>query len=596
MRTTAQRLHTSTSASSRMTSSGSAKLFGPRSPWRLNDLTFKPYTSITHCEAFYPQQKLASEDRVVISAEYLPATNKRVVKPALTEVQQKNLLQRLWHWILRRLQGARESAVLTARMLEIAIRLSPLTLLTPLAMLVDYIKNPNNKYVNDRAERNKNAVSDFAWEYFMKSMQALGPCFVKLCQWVATRRDIFPPQVCDRLAALHDRGYAHSWSHTDRVLRENFGDYQAKGLTLEKTALGCGSAAQVYRGMLKVTDPQTGQVTDKPVAVKILHPRFEKLVRRDLWLLTSVADSLHSLPIKRVQLLNLPNAAYNFGVILQRQADLSLEAANLETFRHNFEKARKKKHGQTQVSFPQPMPGWSGPEVLVEELIQDAKPIAEFLKDDSKEGQQVRKELAAPLLRAFLKMVFTDNFVHADLHPGNVLIQTTTVKSQPSSWFPFFNTTSTEPEKTREQHTIVFLDAGIASSLSHNDLLNLLDLFRAVLTNSGEHAGRLMVERAKNKRDHTPEEVDAFSRGIGALVSEFHDNRKAGGLSLGAVRIGSLLSRVLDLCRVYSVEIDPAMASIVISTLILEGLGRSLEPDLNLMEFALPFVLNRGGV
>ena len=162
-------------------------------------------------------------------------------------------------------------------------------------------------------------------------------------------------------------------------------------------------------------------------------------------------------------------------------------------------------------------------------------------------------------------------------------------------------TTTTEqanPNKveTITKRTIVFLDAGIATTLSPSDQRNLIDLFRAVILNQGGTAGRLMVERAKYERcSQTPGGVQAFSKGIGDLVAEFHDNRKA-GLTLGAVRIGSLLSRVLGLCRIHGVEIDPAMASIVVSTLVLEGLGRSLEPSLNLMDFAMPFVLGRGKV
>lgn len=73
--------------------------------------------------------------------------------------------------------------------------------------------------------------------------------------------------------------------------------------------------------------------------------------------------------------------------------------------------------------------------------------------------------------------------------------------------------------------------------------------------------------------------VAAFATGVGEIVSEFHSTRKS-GLSLGAVQIGSLLGRVLDLCRSHGTEIDPAMSSAVVSTLVLEGLslGRSLEP------------------
>ena len=65
------------------------------------------------------------------------------------------------------------------------------------------------------------------------------------------------------------------------------------------------------------------------------------------------------------------------------------------------------------------------------------------------------------------------------------------------------------------------------------------------------------------------------------------------GLTLGAVRVGALLGRVLDLCRRYQVEIDPAMSSVVVSMLVLEGLGRSLDPDLNLMKAAMPFLIGK---
>lgn len=169
-----------------------------------------------------------------------------------------------------------------------------------------------------------------------------------------------------------------------------------------------------------------------------------------------------------------------------------------------------------------------------------------------------------------------------------------------SLWNPFSRTRRHSDLKQKNEtdliakRSIVFLDAGIAISLSRNDQRNLIDLFRAVIFNNGEKAGRLMVERAKYERCSEVDGcVDSFSKGIGDIVSEFHDNRKE-GLTLGAVRIGGLLSRVLDLCRTHGVEIDPAMASVVISTLVLEGLGRSLSPDLDLLTFAKPFVIGIG--
>jgi aarF domain-containing kinase len=177
------------------------------------------------------------------------------------------------------------------------------------------------------------------------------------------------------------------------------------------------------------------------------------------------------------------------------------------------------------------------------------------------------------------------------------LVKTALVSKTPSLWTSLFgDQDSTIQQDEQIKRSIVFLDAGISTSLGSNDQKNLIDLFRAVIFNDGNRAGRLMVERAKHERCSQVEGcVDAFADGINDIVSEFHDRRKE-GLTLGAVRIGVLLSRVLDLCRIHGVEIDPAMANVVISTLVLEGLGRSLSPDLDLLTFAKPFVLGRGKV
>jgi aarF domain-containing kinase len=263
----------------------------------------------------------------------------------------------------------------------------------------------------------------------------------------------------------------------------------------------------------------------------------------------------------------------------------------LRQFRANFYRNDQEEE-RSEIIFPRPVEGWVSEKVLVETYVHSAVPISHYLSDSTPQGRQVRKELAGPLLRAFLKMVFVDNLVHGDLHPGNVQVMTINRNGSNDDG----STKHAGNNNNTVQRKIVFLDAGIATSLAPADQQNLHDLFRAVVLNDGRTAGRLMVERAQFERCSQIEGgVDSFASGIADIVSEFHDRRKE-GLTLGAVRVGSLLGQVLDLCRLYGVEIDPAMANIVISTLVLEGLGRSLEPSLNLFEFAIPFVLGRGRV
>lgn len=280
-------------------------------------------------------------------------------------------------------------------------------------------------------------------------------------------------------------------------------------------------------------------------------------------------------------MLNLPRATENFVDILERQIDLSQEGSNLDKFNKNFS-------ASTSIAFPRPH--YTGQSCLVEDYVGDAVPISHYLHDDTAEGMARRRKLAGPLLRAFLKMVFVHNFVHCDIHPGNVLVQ----KNAPTTASfidTIMNVFRGEEQSDDDSYTIVFLDAGIVTQLNENDQKNLKDLFKAVILNEGKEAGRLMVERAKYERCSDVEGgIEAFSEGISEIVSEFHDRRKQ-GLTLGVVNIGTLLTKVLDLCRVYQVEIDPSMANVVMSTIVLEGLGRSLAPDLNLIQCAIPYVL-----
>mmetsp|Transcript_16723 Transcript_16723/g.31509 ORF Transcript_16723/g.31509 Transcript_16723/m.31509 type:complete len:688 (-) Transcript_16723:183-2246(-) len=561
----------------------------------------------------------------------------------------------------------RQTFFVITRGMEILARLSPLLVLTPTAIAVSYIhpiwrkyaptlfylpsltiESSSNRSQLDRKDNddiftmqfqgsnitsqqqqnqqqyhhhhNTTWASDLAWTYTLHTLQSLGPAFVKLAQWAATRRDLFPVHVCNRLSELHDTAWIHDWKHTHDALVDAFGeDYEARGLIVARSGgsgggsrmdcgsgngknggvLGSGSAAQVHRGTLTIpADISGGSINDtsssprtrtRNVAIKVLHPNTRQLVARDLDLMRHVAHFVdRCIPLKIVKMLSLPRAVSNFADTVERQVDLRIEGRNLTSFRRNFgcigyycegdEFTTSSSHPPRAIDFPRPEMEWVSERVLVEEYAGDgALPISRYLADDSPEGLEVRKRLAGPLLRAFLKMVFVDNFIHADLHPGNVLVRA--IPSRTNS--------------QRVDHTIIFLDAGIATSLLPNDRNNLRDLFKAVVLNDGYSAGALMVERARYERcTSIPGGKHAFATGVSNIVSEFHDRRKQ-GLTLGAVRVGALLGKVLDLCRRYGVEIDPAMSSVVVSMLVLEGLGRSLDPDLNLMKAAVPYLLVR---
>lgn len=265
--------------------------------------------------------------------------------------------------------------------------------------------------------------------------------------------------MCNRLSELHDMASTHSLQYTRHKLTEAFGDYNAKGLFVYEKVLGSGSAAQVHKGTLV-----SASGNPKTVAIKVLHPNTRLLVERDLALMQHIAEFIDTfIPLQMIRMLSLPRAVSNFSDIMKRQVDLRIEGNNLHIFRSNFD-CSDTNTTPSVIDFPKPEEGFISEHVLVEDHIE-AKPISLFLADGSPEGLEIRKKLAGPLLRAFLKMVFIDNFVHCDLHPGNVLVRESGQK---------------------DKYTVVFLDAGIAMSLNPKDKQNLIDLFKAVVLNDGE--------------------------------------------------------------------------------------------------------------
>jgi len=360
---------------------------------------------------------------------------------------------------------------------------------------------------------------------------------------MSTRRDIFGESICLGLGRLQGAGKDHGWNWTRKIIQEEWKGRNVGMVINENTeVVGSGCVAQVYK---------CRKDDGSYAAVKIIHPNIKSSIYLDLLVLEDFAGGFDRMPEwTGVQYFALPEAVREFKGIMEGQIDMKKEADNLKRFREQF-----KDHSKSVV-FPKPDDSLTTHNILVE-AYESGSPISSHFGSSSSE----KKALARPLITAFLRMVFTHSFIHCDLHPGNVLV--------------------------KDDGRLVILDAGIVSELEEGDKKNLRDLFRAVVFNKGEEAGRMIVDRAKRERC---EDKEMFAREIGKIVSEFHEQRSI-GLTLGAVKIGSLLSRVLDLCRTHRVLLEPAMANVVLSTIVLEGVGRTLDPDLNLFKAAMPFLV-----
>ncbi|KAL4803910.1 hypothetical protein BDV18DRAFT_143444 [Aspergillus unguis] len=487
-------------------------------------------------------------------------------------------------------------------------------------------------------DREDGARTGTLWWYsfLVKAMERAGPAFIKLGQWAASRTDIFPPQMCSTMSSLHSNAPAHSLDETKRTIRKAFHGMPFEDIFEEfnEEPLGVGAIAQVYKAKLKpnLANLADNELTSGPqdlggklkknvdvlvksspqrvpssyVAVKVLHPRVERLIRRDLRIMYFFASLINAIPT--MHWLSFPDEVAQFGEMMKLQLDLRIEATNLKVFREKF-------RSRTTAWFPYPYLDYSTREVLVEEFAQGI-PLSTFLE---KGGGVYQHEIANEGLDAFLHMLLLDNFIHADLHPGNIMVRfyqpkeldlslhkqtrasdAPTAKEvdvadavlarlrphadDPQDWEKALDELNAEGYRPQ----LIFIDTGLVTQLNDTNRANFLALFRAVAEFDGHRAGQLMVERCRQ-----PEEVidpDIFALRMQHLVLGV----KSRTFALGNIKIGDVLSEVLSMVRRHHVRLEGDFVNVVISILLLEGIGRSMDPNLDLFKSALPILRKLG--
>ncbi|KAK3942589.1 putative serine/threonine-protein kinase abkC [Diplogelasinospora grovesii] len=493
-------------------------------------------------------------------------------------------------------------------------------------------------WIGPRQPARDNERTGTLWWYnfLVKAMEWGGPAFIKLGQWAASRSDIFPTELCDIMSKLHADAPAHSLHATKRIVKAAFDgrDFDEIFDEFDEKPLGVGAIAQVYKAKLKpdlavpgdldVQDTNTDirhnvrknvesvlkstpkRVPSSYVAIKVLHPGVERIVRRDLRIMWFFASVLNAIPT--MEWLSLPDEVVQFGEMMKLQLDLRIEAANLTVFRRNFK-------NRTTAWFPFPYTEFTTRNVLVEEFAQGI-PLADFLANG---GGVFQEAIASEGLDAFLRMLLLDNFVHADLHPGNIMVRF--YQSERPHFSLRHNAEKPPPEAAADiteqvlarlrplrdrkdrkawedelakidregyRPQLIFIDTGLVTELNATNRRNFLDLFKAVAEFDGYKAGQLMCERCRQPDAVLDKEV--FALKMQHLVLRV----KSRTLALGNVRIGEILQEVLSMVRQHHVRLEGDFVNVVISILLLEGIGRSLNPNVDLLSSSLPILRQLG--
>jgi ubiquinone biosynthesis protein len=376
-----------------------------------------------------------------------------------------------------------------------------------------------------------------------QALERLGPIFVKFGQVLSTRRDLLPADVADELARLQDRvppfDPSVAMATVERAFRRPVDSIFA---SFDRDPVASASIAQVHFATLK---DRSGQTRD--VAVKVLRPGMLKVIEKDLSLMRMMAGFLDW--SKEGHRLKPREVVAEFSKYLHDELDLVREAAAAAQLRRNMA-------GLNLVLIPEMLWDYCHPEVIVMERMVGV-PISQV--DRLRAAGVNIPQLARDGVTIFFTQVFRDGFFHADMHPGNIQ-----VSIEPATFGRY-----------------VSLDFGIIGTLTEYDKEYLAQNFTAFFRRDYKRVAQLHIESGWVPPDTRVDELEAAVR----TVCEPYFDRPLKEISLGL-----LLMRLFQTSRRFHVEIQPQLVLLQKTLLNIEGLGRQLDPDLDLWSTAKPFL------
>ena len=368
------------------------------------------------------------------------------------------------------------------------------------------------------------------------ALEELGPIFVKFGQILSTRRDMLPADIADELAKLQDQVPPCSPEIALAAIQRAYGKPAAEVFAaFNATAIASASVAQVHFAELH---------DGRAVAVKILRPGIEQVIRNDVSLLDAGAGLIELLWADGKR-LRPHEVVAEFAHHLDDELDLMREAANASQLRRNFE-------GTSLLLVPEIYWDWCTTQVMVMERMHGT-PISHI---DSLRAQGIDlKKLSREGVEIFFTQVFRHGFFHADMHPGNILVAA--------------------------DGSYIALDFGIVGALTDNDKHYLAQNFLAFFRRDYRRVAESHIESGWAPADTR---IDAFETAIRAVCEPIFAR------PLKDISFGRVLLRLFQTSRRFNIEVQPQLVLLQKTLLNIEGLGRELDPDLDLWATAKPFL------
>jgi ubiquinone biosynthesis protein len=378
-----------------------------------------------------------------------------------------------------------------------------------------------------RTDRDRDALRG---RTLARALEQLGATFVKLGQIAATRPDVFPEGITTALSRLHDNVPPAPFDEVEQVLAQELSaDARELLASIDPVPVAAASVAQVHRGVL---------ADGREVAVKVQRRRAEAQIERDLAIFTVGARLLDRLP--QMRWVSLPGAVERFAAALRAQLDFEVEARNNRRIARNFA-------GDPRIRVPDLHEALCTRRVLTMEFIDGVKPT---------EVLEGREELALAGLRCIAQMVFLDGFVHADMHPGNLLL-------------------------SRDGH-VVLIDLGLVAEIPEAMRKAWVETFVAVAACDGARAAKGFYEYAPSVGDT---DYDAFEADVIAHLDDLK------GRPLADLEVTGAIGGAMAILRRHHVQADPSFTVVQLAMLVAEGVGKQLDPSLDVLACVAPYLV-----
>ena len=373
-----------------------------------------------------------------------------------------------------------------------------------------------------------------------QALEDLGPIFVKFGQVLSTRRDLMPADIADELAKLQDRVPPFDSDVAIAQIRKSLGEHPDKLFAhFEREPVASASIAQVHFATLK---------DGAEVAVKVLRPGMKRSIDEDIALMRIAAGWVEALWADGRRLKPREVVA-EFDKYLHDELDLMREAANASQLRRNFV-------GSDLLLVPEMFWDYCSTSVIVMERMRGI-PISQIDRLIT-EGVDLKK-LSRDGVEIFFTQVFRDGFFHADMHPGNILVSV-----DPATFGRY-----------------IALDFGIVGTLTDFDKDYLSQNFLAFFRRDYKRVAEAHIESGWAPRETRVDELESAVR---ACCEPIFDR------PLRDISFGQVLLRLFQTSRRFNVEVQPQLVLLQKTLLNIEGLGRQLDPDLDLWKTAKPYL------